>query len=511
MDRSKLLVQHGFAKGLYNHDTKSDSFGRFNRTMLASYYSYDTEGKSFKIKDEKLAGELSADEEAYEEVQDRFLATGFPKPLKRYRLIYEVYDLSIEETYFWILKYLKHDAALPYVEKLEDTFAAAEGSAFFGVMQQRVGIQQDKVSQFLAAVGKMTKELFQLVRELRILDERLAYYKGAEEQLEKPKEERKKSDEITLKGIFIDLVQGGAKSPASVFGMARELEFMTLPDLFFDAPPFRSVEEMEEHVEKLEFNKKVKDVLKRHLRQFGEWKKRTHAEMKTRRKFTLQYLRQHFDIIKMYMEWAKPYMRNIERMGMKERHLTSPDLIMAFEGSLIDIELLASRPYGDYNACVLATFNYRTRPEMKFVQEGYQRGPVHVGQMELNLRSYVWTKEQIENYKKMKEKESFELLGTLSGSVKAAMEALGEELFNYLKEAGEEGEKEEVKGGEKKSFIEWLLGDFITPRAVRARKGKKPAKRERPKGEAKEAAEYLKLNMFYVYKNFKKAHGMVMW
>jgi hypothetical protein len=161
----------------------------------------------------ELLKEHKFKEEIYEEVQDKYLPTGFPKPSKRYRLIYEVYDLSVEETYFWILKYLRHDVAFPQIDKLEDTFAAAEGSAFFGVIQQRVGLQQDKVSQFLATIGKMVKELFQLVRELRILDERTSYYKGAERESGKPLGERRKSDEITLKGMFIDLVQGGAKNP----------------------------------------------------------------------------------------------------------------------------------------------------------------------------------------------------------------------------------------------------------------------------------------------------------
>lgn len=458
----------------------------------------------------ELLKEHDFKEEVHEEVQDKYLPTGFPRPLKRYRLIYEVYDLSIEETYFWVLKYLRHDVAFPNVDKTEDAFAAAEGSAFFGVIQQRVGLQQDKVSQFLATIGKMVKELFQLVRELRILDERIAYYKGAEGQLGKPLGERGKSDEITLKGMFIDLVQGGAKNPASVYGMSRELEFTTLPDLFFDAPPFENVEEMEGYVGGLEFNKKVLEVLKRHLRQFSEWKKRTSSEIKTRRKFTIQYLRQHFDIIKMYMEWAKPYLRNVERLGAKEKHMASPDIIAAFEGSMIDIELLASRPFGDYNACVLATFGYRTRPSMKFVQEGYQRGPVHVGKMEMNLRSYVWTKKQMDDYKTMKEKESFELLKTISGSVKAAMEALGDELFNYLEEAGEEMEKKKEKVEEKKSLMEKMFGDFMTPKELKAKK-KKVEKPKALKGNSKEAASYLKERVFWTYKNFKKSHGMIMW
>jgi len=496
MVNSELLVKYGFIKEKFRN-----------------LYNLNEKEKIWELS-ERGINEEHANEEIYEEVQELHVKTGFPKPLKRYRLIYEVYDLSIEETYFWILKYLRHDMGFPIVDKIEDTFAAAEGSAFFGVTQTRVGLYQDKVSQFLKGISDMVKSLFQLVRELRIIDERVSYYEGAEGQLEKPLRQRRKSDEITLKGIFIDLVQGGAKSAASVYGMARELEFATLPDLFFDAPPFKSVDEMEEYVKGLEFNKKVLEVLKRHLRQFFEWKKRTKKEIQTRRRFTLQYLRQHFDVIKMYMEWAKPYLRYVERLGAKERHMTSPDIIAAFEGSMVDIELLATRPTkkGPYYACVLATFNYRTRPSMKFVQEGYQRGPVHVGKMEMSLRSYAWTKEQIEAYKKMKGKETAELLKTISGSVKAAMESLGEELFGYLEEAGEEMKKKKEEVERKRSLVEKLFGDFITPKKIKVKRVKKP-KIDLGLLEAsrKEAAGYVKLRMFWCYKNFKKAHRMIMW
>ncbi|MCH7534482.1 MAG: hypothetical protein IH948_01815, partial [Bacteroidetes bacterium] len=158
-----------------------------------------------------------------------FMYTGFPQPIKRYKIIWEVHNLSLEEPYYWILNYLEQDLGYPEIIKTDDAFAAAENSAFFGVSQVRLGGQQDKISQFLATIGKMVKELFQIVRELRILDERLEYYRDAELQKKRPIAQRLKQSEITLKGIFIDLVQGGAKNPASVYGMARELEFTTLP------------------------------------------------------------------------------------------------------------------------------------------------------------------------------------------------------------------------------------------------------------------------------------------
>src|SRR3989344_5943369 len=226
-------------------------------------------------------------EEEIEVIKQQYDKTGFPEPLKSYKLSLEVFDLSLEEPYFWILDALKESFTI--VEKLEDSFAAAENSAFFGVTQQRLGAQQDKVSQFLATTGKMIKELFQMVRELRIIDERLEYYKEAEGEFEKPLLERKKSAEITLKGMFVDLVQGGGKSAASVYGMSRELEFITLPDLFFDAPPFKTLEELENHISSLKknFNENVLRVLIRHLRQFIEWKKRTAKEHHSRQRFML--------------------------------------------------------------------------------------------------------------------------------------------------------------------------------------------------------------------------------
>ncbi|MEW5897479.1 MAG: hypothetical protein AB1668_07330, partial [Nanoarchaeota archaeon] len=291
----------------------------------------------------KLLKEFSFEEEKAELISGEFYRTGFPASLKLFRLSWEVYDLSMEEPYFWVLDQLK--TKFPIIEKLEDSFAAAENSAFFGVTQQRLGAQQDKVSQYLATMGKMIKELFQMVRELRIIDERVTYYEEVEAQYQKPLGQRSKSAEITLKGMFVDLVQGGGKSAASVYGMARELEFITLPDLFYDAPPFKNTEELDDYIKSLEenFNRNVLRVLSRHLRQYLEWRIRTHKEHSNRRRFMLQYLWQHFEIIKMYLNWIKPYLRHVARLTMKEGSMASADIVSAFEGSMLDVEFLARK------------------------------------------------------------------------------------------------------------------------------------------------------------------------
>jgi hypothetical protein len=508
MDRSELLIKCGFfkeeAKNKYWFNPDKNEY----QPIEGQYDPNDADEEEREFTFHHSGGPNAGHEK-----------TGYPTPVKTYRISLEVYDLSLEGPYFWMLEYLRQN--FTKVDKVEDSFAAAENSAFFGITQQRLGGQQDKVSQFLATTGKMIKELFQMVRELRILDERLTYYNESEIEQNKPIEQRSKSAEITLKGIFIDLVQGGGKSAASVYGMARELEFITLPDLFFDAPPLKTIQELDSHIEsmRVNFNENVLRVLARHLRQFIEWKKRTHIEHRSRKRFMLSYLKQHFEIINMYLTWVKPYLRNVEKLSMKEKSLDMPEIVSAFEGSLLDVELLAQYKRKIINGvegveCILTTFNYRTRPEMKVVQEGYQRGPVHIGRFEMNMRAYHWLQTDIDNYKKFKEKEAMLLLGDVSSSVRKAMEDLGSELDKYLEEARQEIQKPGAKPPEpKKNFMENIFG-------MKAR----PKKKKKPNsGYTKEqklaiqnfrkvkGGNHAIYHCWYAYHTFKKHHNLISW
>lgn len=469
-------------------------------------------------------GKEAADVEIAEQTRGQYIPTGFPKPSRRYRLHYEGYNISIEEPYFYILHYLRYYSGFPHIDKISDVFAAAENSAFFGASQQRLGLQQDKVSQFLATIGKMVRELFQLVRELRVLDERLSYYYDSYVQTSRSRE----SAEITLKGIWVDLVEQGAKNPASVYGMAREVQFTTLPDLFFSTHPLKQ-EDVDDVVERERgaFNRKIREVLKRKLRTFLAWKEHTFEEMKNRRKFTLKFLRQHYEVIRMYIHWVRPYLKNIQRLQLDQSKTETPDLLVAFESSMIEVELLARKPGAKVgektmNQCLLLHYLFRTRPEMNYSQE-YQRGPLHLGRVEIDFRMYGWTNEEIDNYKRMRQQEDFQLLGIIDASVKAAMESLGDELMRYLKEAGEElGPKIEAKPEGKtssifspytsvfKGFAE-LFG--VAKKAKQQARPKKPSQTDIMKmAAAKTAAETaVKGAGWTIYHHFKKHHGMLNW
>ena len=470
----------------------------------------------------KLLEEFGFKKEITELIPGEHGPTGFPAPKKSYTLFLESSELALEAPYYWILDTLK--MSFPIVEKLEDSFAASEYSAFFGGAQQKLGAQQDKISQYLAATGKMIKELFQMVRELRIIDERLKYYDGAENELKRDIDQREKGSEITLKGMFVDLVQGGGKSAASVYGMSRELEFVTLPDLFFDAPVFKNQRELENHVKNLgkDFNQNVLRVLIRHLTQFKQWKEQTAKEHRSRQRFMLSYLLQHFEIIKMYINWIRPYLRQASKLTLKQTSMQSPDLVGAFEGSMIDVELLARQRMeagnSGANGCVLITFQFRTRPDLKVYNE-YQRGAVHVGRMQFDLRVYGWTDKEVEKYKQLKIKEMFELMGDVSKSVETAMSSLGQELDLYLEKARQmaEGKKEaQPEPTAKPTLMSRLFGDFYTPRQQKEM-AKSLSAREIKKQDAElnekmgGLVDKAKAAGWATFNNFKKSNGMVTW
>jgi len=375
-----------------------------------------------------------------------------PKPDFRLKLIYQTFQRSIEEIYFWMLMQVTEDWGLHEVVKIQDVFSASEQSSFWGASQQRLQIQQTQVSQYLGTVAQMIKSLFQIVREIKLIKERLIVYRQANDG--------DKAAEVVLKGFWIDLKEGGSKNPTSVYGMATQVGFAILPDLFFSAPLIKDSTKVDAYIKKLskEFNEQVCKVLGRKLKSYSVWRENTFKEHVTREGFTVKYLRQHYDSIQMYMGWIKPYLKNVKRLQMNQNKNDSADLIGGFEGSVIEIEVLChKKTTNTHNTVMLMTFEYRTRPGMDYRTADYQhKGPSHLGKCTIHLRAYAWKPEQIENYKRMREEESMELLSNMDESLNEAMKALGGDLRKYLKEAGEDFPEDKIKAEEDKKKAEKL-------------------------------------------------------
>ncbi|GIU69552.1 MAG: hypothetical protein KatS3mg002_0788 [Candidatus Woesearchaeota archaeon] len=487
-----------------------------------------------KLTIEEFGKKLGWKEEEFEDNNEVYVKTNYPEPFRKYRLVYESFGLSMEETYFWILDQLRYQFSFPNIEKITDVFSSSENSSFFGQASQRLGIQQDKIQTILATVGKMVKDLFSLVRELRIIDERLEAYNAWDKN-------KSKSADVTLKEIFINFVenQGGQMKTSSVYGLAQNLGYATLPDWFFNTNIFNKAD-IDSTVDKLPTNVNLKNVLRRKLFEFMVWKEKTHKELINRRKFNLHYLRQHWGVIKMYMGWLKPYLRNVKRLTMNEQQIMSPEIISAFETAALEIELLAydstKIKKDSYSPCILVTFKYFVKPSLSYQQpESYQRGPIHVGKVDITFRSYGWSDKDIDTYKKYREKEELELLSIIDSSLKAAMDALSEDLEKYLAEAGEEEfkkkEKEEEKKDDRTAIQKWLnirpveehqkvdilepfkgvfmgfgeiIGAFLPSQKTKAKIDVSPKK-------SKSAGAAASKSMWLLLKNYKKAHQMLTW
>lgn len=535
VDSSKRLIKFGFYNGKFKEDYPE---------YASKWMKKDKEGKpamSDEDKNKILNGkdfnaEKYADHDTLEIQRDQIMTMDYPKPVNKYYMIYEVPHESIEPIYYWCLGHLTNDWGFPVVHKISDIFTAAEHSSFYGASAQRLGLAQDKVAQYLATIGKMVKDMFQLVRELRWIDERRAYYKDADEGNE--------GAEIALKGLWTDMVDGvvgGQRSSSNIFVMAQQLQFSALPDLFFSIHVTKKIvskitgkpadkvqdedirKQIDAFVDKRAegFNKELKNLLKRKLYQYHIWRAETKKEIDDRRKFTLDYLRQHSAVIRMYMTWVKPYLKHIRKLGADTSKMGSADLISAFEGSLIEIEILGQMiPKGNKEVytCIMITFQYRTRPQMQFSQEGgYHRGPLHQGETKIFWRAYAWTQDQIEAYKQMKDDEDMELLKTIDSTVDSAMNALGDDLKKYLKQAEQqhvEEKKEEKPQPRKQSlfepFAEVGKGFAETFSAIipKAKKGGSAADKGKEMGAAIGGAKGI---LWQNYKNFKKAHRLLTW
>jgi hypothetical protein len=445
----------------------------------------------------------------------------------RYRLLVDSPQSGVEAKYFSVLRALTNKTPFGrgisgddgYVVKTKDIYTAGETSSYWGAVEQKKGAQIDKFQQLMQNVGGMVKALFQLLRDLRILEERLQFY-----------EDSNKGDtnaEVHLKSVWVDVVEGGSQNATSVIGLSGQPGYATLPDLFFSVHP-KIDKDVDKEVNKLKeshgINKKVRQILGRKLKQYLIWKQKTEKELSVGQKFKLGYLRQHYSVIRLYLGWLRPYLRNIKRLQMKTEGIAEDkDLAAAFETSKLELEFLAIRTKfakgtdrGEVDAkfkeifpVIRVRINFLAIPQMAYQNEG-QRGALHSGQAEILIDGASLTKQQLEDYKKSLTEDDMDLLEEVDSSIAA----MREELTYYLKKAGgafdiqKEPPKEEKPEGMLKGAFEPFiaLGDFFKEFAGIEFKEKKGG----PSGaEAGAAKFFAKLDSYLAYYIFKKENGMI--
>ena len=436
----------------------------------------------------------------------------------QYTLIIDSTQAGVEEKYFSILRFLQNTQpfGLGYkqeeIEKIKDIYTAGEMSSYWGTAEQKRAAQIDKFQQIMGNIGNMIKSLFQLLRELRIMDERLEYYDRSNKGED--------AAEVALKSVWVDMVEGGGKNPGSVTGLAMNVGFFTLPDLFYSVHP-KNIDSVEREVDKLKdsFNRKVREVLARKLKQYMIWKEKTYEELKTGQRFKLKYMRQHYHVIKIYLNWLRPYLRNIRRLQMKGP-LGDSDIVAAFDTSKIELEVIATKKEFDIEVspglkethefkhfipCLRVRWNFVAIPEMVY-QQDYQRGAIHRGRSTIIIDAFVAdeNKKELENYKKKIDDEDLELLAAVDDSILA----MKDEIDRYLTKAGEEEKKAEEP--HRQSLFEPITSVVSGFKDMFGLKNWKLSSRDRYAGEEeKQAKEIVSAHAYLCYKVFKKTHGMM--
>jgi len=436
---------------------------------------------------------------------------------------------SIEKYYFHFQKFFSGHKETSFgspakeLIKLKDVFDASVSSSFHGQIGTKISAIQQQVSGYLTQIGQLTKSIFPMVREIRMMDERLEFYRKSFSGIKNDPEARQ--NEVALKSTWIEVVEQGMQNPNSVYSMATKLGFVTLPDLFFGINPHgKTVEEQQKNLTKSldeitkqqALNFKVRTALEKKLVQYYTWKQKTWQEMHHTWKFRIKNLKQHYNVIHLYVSWLKPYLTSLKALQLKG-DISAPELIAAFETSKLELELLAVMAKGKkYNACVLVRFTVVTRPELSYSQGG-GRQVLHAGKVDISIEPYAATQEDIDFYKNYTDKE---LLKYYSGvevdmvsDIDLMLKSLGTDVEEYIREA-ETGERKEPKKEEKPvTFFEpftALIGSFKIFLPEKPKEKKLTKKEAHAEEQEKKQMGDLASNMAWVaYDVFKKGNGLM--
>lgn len=442
---------------------------------------------------------------------------------------------SIEKYYFWFLNgwFGKNQAstfgtpAITPVLKLKDVFDASVGSSFHGHIGSKVSALQQQVATYLNQIGQLNKSLFPMVREIRLMDERLELYRNSLDKEEG--DDSARQNEVALKSTWIEVVEQGMQNPNSVYSMATKLGFVTLPDLFFGINPHgKTPEEQIKNLNKVlgqmqkehAFNQKVRDALNKKLIQYYTWKEKTYNEMFHTWKFRIKNLKQHYNVIRLYTSWLKPYMTTLKALQMKG-DVSSPYLVSAFETSKLELELLATmdtkKINGDiYNACVLIRFTSTTRPDLIY-GPNQQRQLQHSGIITISIEPYVATDYDIEYYQKHTEHDIFKMYSgqdiDISSDVEAILQSLGTDVEEYITEADtgkrKKGKEEEEHKKKKVDLFEPFYGLLDSVEMFLPEFEKKKKRSSEDITNIQDLSSTAAKRSWLVYDTFKKVHGFL--
>ena len=446
---------------------------------------------------------------------------------EEHKLIYDSSSETLEPVYFWILD-MANSLCRGDVKKLVDNFSSSPGSGYFAELGQRATVMQQQASKIMGDVNIVLKSIMNIIYDLKEFQIRLKHY----ESIRSKNSEEAKAGLLSLKQIWMDNVDI-KRGRGSINMLAQDLNFVTIRDGFMVADSL-------DDVKKIDLNDRVKRILQIKLVEFIEWKERSEKELKKRYEIEKSYLKSQVNSLKLYSNWAKPYLKAATELSMKE-YDKEPSLVKVFNTILLELSLLGKKkfkfeeavvdrklpeafknykPRRNYYSCVLIDFKFRGIPQRASQQAHYVFG----GRVEATFRAYALNDDELDLLNSLLDESDInETLRWVSGMTDESLKELKEDLDEFLKEEGdvEKEAKEKAKSGDVNPFSALLgLGSKKEKKKEPKKEDKKADKIKQLKEKGIEKDNWIEKMMreqaeqdareicFKIFDVYKKAHGM---
>lgn len=443
-------------------------------------------------------------------------------PETEHTLVYDSSSETLEPVYFFILDLMNDFGLAP--EKLVDTFMSSPGSGHFSELGQRATIMQQQASKVMGDINNVLRSVLNIIYDLKEFRIRLQSYDDTRD----PK--KKDGAILSLKQVWMDKVdmQKG-NSSIKAMAMSQQGAFVTLINAFLAVKDSADVD-------KIDLNDVVKRILKPRIAEFNTWLKESESELKKRYEIERTYLKTQVNNLKLYAQWARPYLRAAHQLASKEAGREAA-IVNTFNTILLELTLLGKNKVdvkkssisGDlpeefanekflrklkrtYHSCVLVDFKFRGIPQRVSQQPHYVFG----GRAEVTYRAYALNDDELAKLNKEIEKSDIgDTLKLIEGTTTESLETLQEEINFFLQEKEKE-EKTEKKSDESNPFLA-LIGSYNEKSESKTKESEKKSigdmeirKDNFVEEQIRElAATNAKGTAFQLFDIYKKAHGMV--
>jgi hypothetical protein len=443
-------------------------------------------------------------------------------PAGDHQLVYDSPSETLEPLYFWFLDFMS-DMFSGKIEKITDNFASSPGSGHFSDLRGKASQMQQEASRVLGTVNNILKGVINLLYDLKEFKIRLSHYDAAKSG----SSEDKQAGLLALKQLWMDKVDVQRGQGSINMMTAGDLNFVTLRDAFLAA---KSVEDVKD----LDLNERVKRILKPRIQEFFEWKKRSEQELRKRFEIEKTYLKSQVEALKLNARWAKPYLRDAERLMESDKLQANPALVTAFNTVLLEVCLMGKRPIKVESEVIAGKLpesfknmkNLRTYYSVVVVDFVFRGIPGRSGQHwtfggrgEANFKAYALNEDELTLFKDKLSQSDFDTaLKFVQGMTDESLSELKVDIDEFLGAEDEKPkkveinpftalftgfkskeEKEKKEDKEKKEKLDQLREKGVKPDSFQERY-------------VRSVAEATAVNNLYViYDIYKKAHGMASW